>query len=224
MARAKKWTRDAIIAQIQERYRTGGNKALRTINIQSWNLHFYRVAGAEFGSWREAVEAAGFDYEAVLDQKQCPRNCKWSKEAVAARIQARKREKLSLWAKEVNKDEPGLMWAARTYFVNGWDEARNFAGVPCEHQPRTIAADLAASRHPTIWTWVPPEELFRRKVVPAKPTSPWDLFAQAAETVHPTMRNVVTVAKAADVMPGVFQEFIYGNREFVKKYQVQYER
>ena len=174
--------------------------------------------------WREAVEAAGFDYEAVLDQKQCPRNCKWSKEAVAARIQARKREKLSLWAKEVNKDEPGLMWAARTYFVNGWDEARNFAGVPCEHQPRTIAADLAASRHPTIWTWVPPEELFRRKVVPAKPTSPWDLFAQAAETVHPTMRNVVTVAKAADVMPGVFQEFIYGNREFVKKYQVQYER
>ena len=110
------------------------------------------------------------------------------------------------------------------HFVNGWDEARNFAGVPCEHQPRTIAADLAASRHPTIWTWVPPEELFRRKVVPAKPTSPWDLFAQAAETVHPTMRNVVTVAKAADVMPGVFQEFIYGNREFVKKYQVQYER
>lgn len=58
-----KWTPEVVIKCLKERARKG--QAINTMTILEENRFLYRAARTYFGSYRSAVKAAGFNFEAI---------------------------------------------------------------------------------------------------------------------------------------------------------------
>lgn len=87
--------------------------------------HLIRAASYYFGSWRGAVEAAGFKYDEVRN------DIKWNRERVVREIRRlrRKREDLSSRATQIKY--PALFAAAvRKRLFGSWERALSAGGVP----------------------------------------------------------------------------------------------
>lgn len=63
----RKWTPDRIMSEIRERYKNGGK--LASGYMQRHEPSLFSAAFRRFGSWGEAVAAAGLDYKTIIRNK-----------------------------------------------------------------------------------------------------------------------------------------------------------
>lgn len=63
----RKWTPERIIEEIQKRYRSGGK--LASGYMQRHDPSLFSAAFRRFGSWGEAIDAAGIEYKSILRNK-----------------------------------------------------------------------------------------------------------------------------------------------------------
>lgn len=120
-----KWNKQKIIAIIRERFRAG--KPLNSNHIQTKERLLYGAALKYFGGWRQAIVAAGLDYEQVRTRKEV---VAWTCDSIVAEIQRRYRAGLSMGGAAVYKEHPTLYVAAKRHFgTGGWAKARVRAGL-----------------------------------------------------------------------------------------------
>jgi hypothetical protein len=125
VADVKQWTRDLVIEEIQA-------IASRAGLSQAWREHpqLYEVAFRIFGTWNEALMAAGFK----------PTRRRWTNDAVLDAIRARHAAGLSL-SSFIMKDDPPLAGAALRLF-GSWRQALKASGISNDDcaVPKTLIA------------------------------------------------------------------------------------
>src|SRR3989344_191785 len=147
---AKIWTKASIIAAIKKRHRE--NLPLISSLHESFGSSLYAVAGREFGTWREAVIAAGIDYDEILRTQHVGDVRFWSKEKLLAEIKKRKDAGKSLAHNAVREEDQGLIYAANKFFgKRGWNLALAEAGI--ELPPKQKRKVLVRGGKVTATTW-----------------------------------------------------------------------
>lgn len=117
--RQRKWTPQRVVEAIQDRYVEG-----RPIAIAGFGeVSLATIAKHRFGSWREAVTAAGLAH--TLPEPRIVRT--WSKEAVLEAVLTRHRQGLRLT--QVWADDTGLYSVAKKHFGT-WSNTLRAAGLP----------------------------------------------------------------------------------------------
>jgi len=113
------WSRRKIVAKIREL-----NTAGEPLYVSAAELKHGGLVGAAtvyFGSWRQAISAAGFDYAKIKRQKE------WSKEEIVVEIKRMRREGVELRTTiQVRKKYRTLHAAAIRYF-GSWAAAMKAA-------------------------------------------------------------------------------------------------
>lgn len=77
----KVWTKVRIIAAIRQLRMQGADLSPTAVQIEHSALFSSARSRSHFGSWRAAVEAAGFNYDEIKRVKQC-----WTREEIITRI------------------------------------------------------------------------------------------------------------------------------------------
>jgi hypothetical protein len=114
-----KWTREGIIRHILDRESAGLPLNLGDQGVEST---LYQAASRIFGTWRNAVMAAGIDPERAQVQER------WSPSKILTAIRALSRRRRPLRPTELKKQHGTLMRAARRIF-GSWSKAVAAAGV-----------------------------------------------------------------------------------------------
>jgi len=126
---ARKWTPAQVINGILTA--AAQDQDLSYSRMRECDPALVRAAEREFGAWGSAVEAAGFDYEAIRRYRR------WTRERVIARIRELHAQGADLsWYMVMTKVDPPL--AAATLHAgrfSSWNEALHAAGL----DPRGIA-------------------------------------------------------------------------------------
>jgi len=130
MARfARKWTPAQVINGILKA--AAADPDLSYSRMRDRDPALVRAAEREFGAWGSAVEAAGFNYEAIRRYRR------WTRERVIARIRELHAQGADLsWYMVMTRVDPPL--AAATLHAgrfSSWNEALHAAGL----DPRGIA-------------------------------------------------------------------------------------
>ena len=142
------------------------------------------IAQHLFGSWEAAVQAAGYDYEAVRLTKP------WTPDEVVARIQATDAQGADLSDQTVQARAPNLYGATRTHF-GGWRQALAAAGMDPEATRRTIrwgAERLRTLVQNLVDVGVPPAPVIKALGLAATVRDHYDSMAalwQAADLASP---------------------------------------
>lgn len=130
MQRGRVWSNEAIVAAIRARARAGESLAPGATRKASGRL--LAAATYHFGTWRAAVEAAGFDYHAILAlSKQATVRRRrekgfWDTARVLAAIRATARAGKPLNSLAVQNEDGGLVAAAIRH-VGSWARAVELA-------------------------------------------------------------------------------------------------
>jgi len=121
--RYKSWTRERIIARIQELHEQGADLSWRNVclNIDP-QLAAAATKKSHFGSWREALESAGLDYDAIRRYRE------WDDDRVLTMVKEFHANGVELNAKNVESEDITLITAARRRF-DSWHEALTAAGL-----------------------------------------------------------------------------------------------
>jgi hypothetical protein len=162
------WTDAKVIAAIRRLHREG--RSLRGHHVPT---RLCLAAGRYFGSWRAAVEKAGFDYEKVTGVRH------WSPQKVIEAIQELAQRGVPLSATYVERHHAFLHTAAIKQFPRSWAKALRAAGLdPDEHKKRRGTWD-----RPRAESWV------RRRHARG-----WSILARDAPTdlVHFVYRRLKT--------------------------------
>jgi hypothetical protein len=138
------WSKKAIVAQIRKRKGKPLHHCAMEREMPALVLAAYRY----FGTYRKAVEAAGFDYTAVRVR---PHRI-WNPRRILTELKQAKRERSGLWRGAIRRSRPRLLRAAEHYFGS--------------YRRAAKAADIgpAALRPPPFRRWSPSallEELTR---------------------------------------------------------------
>ena len=115
--------RKGILRRIKSIDASGGSLDLATVRVKRAPL--LRLAVKIFGRWSTAVRSAGVDYERHM------RFARWSTTRVVSRIKERRRAGESLRYRDVEREDCGLLNAARRYY-SSWNDALRAAGVDPE--------------------------------------------------------------------------------------------
>ncbi|HEY5383081.1 MAG TPA: hypothetical protein VIJ88_00815 [Candidatus Paceibacterota bacterium] len=115
----KAWSRELVIEGIQKRVSQG--LAISSHAVQVEDYYLANAARKHFGSWKLAVEAAGFNYKDVNKYQR------WSKDLIISAIKERAKKKLPLSFLEVRKDNNALHHAGVNHF-GSWEAALEAAG------------------------------------------------------------------------------------------------
>ena len=132
MAR-RRWTRDAIIQEIQDLHAAG--ESLKTRNMQ--RLGYGGMLAAAYrdpslGSWRAAVKAAGLNYEGAA-----PHQRKWTRPRIVATITQLHQQGKDLSYTGMKQHHPYLLVAARRADTfRSWEAAVEAAGLDYEQVAR----------------------------------------------------------------------------------------
>ncbi|MDP2677054.1 MAG: hypothetical protein Q8O83_05240 [bacterium] len=119
----KEWTKERITQEIKNRYIDG--KKINSNAIQVGCNDLYIAAKRYFGSWKNAIEAAGFDYQKT--HRILTRS--WDKKKIIQVIRERHRDNLPLNGFAVYHQDRGLYVATKRYFgKGGWRKALRLAG------------------------------------------------------------------------------------------------
>lgn len=130
MPRKRVWDKDSIVQAVKKLAAQGESLAPRDIRIKDQRL--FGAASYHFGSWGKAVEAAGFDYKAILaaskEKVLAVRKPKgfWDGPKVLAAIQERLSEGKPLNSLAVQLDD-GPLVAAAVRHLGSWERAIELA-------------------------------------------------------------------------------------------------
>lgn len=126
--KCRSWTNDEIIAAIRARHRQG------TLS-STWRDERLLCTAAQrtFGSWRQALEIAGF-----------PQPSPWTSERVIQAIAARRDQGLPLTG--IDRLDPPLYSAAKRYF-GGWHNALRAAGLKSKPHRRWSKRSVLQAIH-----------------------------------------------------------------------------
>ena len=123
LSRYRRWTKARIIARIQELYAEGQDLSWRAISQEvDPALAASALRPNGFGSWPEAIEAAGLDINEVARYKY------WDKELVLKAIKKLHKAGENLSSRYAQKNHQSLFCAARRRFET-WDNALETAGL-----------------------------------------------------------------------------------------------
>lgn len=122
------WTRERIIRDILEREAEG--RAL-TVGGAGVDKQLYSAARRIFGSWRNAIIAAGIPPDRVLTWER------WSPAKILAKIRAISRRSRPLTTGQVEQRYGNLVSAARRHF-GSWSNAMLAAGVDPARMQRVV--------------------------------------------------------------------------------------
>jgi len=123
LSRYKRWSKERIIARIQELYAEGQDLSWRAISQEvdpALAASALRTNG--FGSWPEAIEAAGLDINEIARYKY------WNEERVLKAIKERYKAGVNLSSRHAQKNDQSLFCAARRRYET-WDKALEAAGL-----------------------------------------------------------------------------------------------
>lgn len=121
--RYKSWTQDRIVERIQELHAAGEDLSWRHVSTEvDPQLAAAATRLSSYGSWRNAVEAAGLDYDAIRRYKD------WDEDRILDELRSRHKAGEPLNAGEVCVSNTALITAARRTF-GSWDKALDAAGI-----------------------------------------------------------------------------------------------
>ncbi|KFN02737.1 hypothetical protein D0U04_13795 [Bacillus clarus] len=139
----KRWTKDLVVEAIKERIDNGLSLTAGVLVNEDKRLH--DASCTHFGSWRNAVTAAGFNYDIVLDEGNLRRSKKCTKytvDDVKSFICERYAQGKRLSSGYISSEFRHMAHAAQ-YRFGGWKEAITYAGVPYEDVREDESANLA---------------------------------------------------------------------------------
>ncbi len=148
--RYKTWSRDRIVERIRELHEGGEDLSWRHV---STNIDPQLAAAAtkrkHFGSWREAVSAAGLDYGIIRRYRE------WDESTIKAKLHEMHEQGIDLNAKSMEDYDITLITAARRRF-DSWDQALTAAGLdykqivlraPFKRRRVAVASGTARAHH-----------------------------------------------------------------------------
>lgn len=131
----KAWTKRKILERIQELHRREVDLSWRNV---STNVDPALAAAAvrpnRFGSWREALEAAGLNYDEIRRYRE------WDETAVVREVREMHDAGEPVNSREVQENLPPLFHAARRRF-DQWDRVLEAAGLDADQirkRPRVL--------------------------------------------------------------------------------------
>jgi len=116
------WTRKRIIARIQELREQGVDLSWGNVCVVEPLLAAAATKKTYFGSWREAIEAAGLDYDSIRRYRV------WDRRMILERVTEMHSGGQKLNAKSVQQEDIRLITAARRRFES-WPETLTVAGL-----------------------------------------------------------------------------------------------
>ena len=120
------WTRDRIVSRIRELHANGEDLSWRHVSTTvDPQLAAAATKRKHFGSWRHAIEEAGFNYGDIRRYRE------WDEAAVVNRLRELYAEGKDLNAKSVEELDITLITAARRRF-DSWHKALEAAGLDYE--------------------------------------------------------------------------------------------
>ncbi len=121
--RYKSWTRPRIISRIQELHAEGVDLSWRNVclNVDP-QLAAAATKKSHFGSWREALEASGLDYDAIRRYRE------WDDDRILDMVREFHKDGKELNAKNMEQEDITLITAARRRF-DSWHHALTAAGL-----------------------------------------------------------------------------------------------
>jgi hypothetical protein len=125
MAKRQRWSRERIVQEIRRLHAQGIPLNMASVRRVFPSLVATACSRRYFGSWKAAIEAAGFDYDKVVRIKR------WTPEEVLAEIRALYRQGVDLRPSAVAKHHQTLLVAARKRFGT-WAKAVKAAGIDYE--------------------------------------------------------------------------------------------
>jgi hypothetical protein len=121
--RTKSWSRERIVDRIRDLHAQGADLSwLKLSTVIDPQLAAAATKRRYFGSWREALEAAGLDYDAIRRYQE------WSDDRVLRIVRDFQSKGTPLNAKNVELEDVALITAARRRF-DSWPEALTAAGL-----------------------------------------------------------------------------------------------
>jgi hypothetical protein len=121
--RYKSWTRERIIERIRELHADGADLSWRNVCLNTDpQLAAAATKKSHFGSWREALEASGLDYDTIRRYQE------WDDDRILDRLKEYAEAGKPLNAKNVELDDITLITAARRRF-DSWHLALSAAGL-----------------------------------------------------------------------------------------------
>ena len=121
--RYKSWSRDRIIARVKELHAQGVDLSWRNVclNVDP-QLAAAATKKSHFGSWREALEASGLNYDEIRKYRE------WDDDRILDMVRAFHRDGKELNAKNMELEDITLITAARRRF-DSWHKALTAAGL-----------------------------------------------------------------------------------------------
>ena len=122
--RKRKWTAERVLQRIKELHEAGEDLSHSAAKRNHQYLVVVAINSRFFGSWREAVGAAGLDYEAVSKHEY------WSKERIGERIRELHAAGEALSHEEAKRNHGALVSAASSpRYFGSWGAAIRAAGL-----------------------------------------------------------------------------------------------
>jgi len=119
----KSWTRERITARIKDLHAQGVDLSWRNVCLHvDPQLAAAATKKTHFGSWREALESAGLDYDAIRKYRE------WDDERILKMVRDFHTDGKELNAKNMEMEDITLITAARRRF-DSWHEALTAAGL-----------------------------------------------------------------------------------------------
>lgn len=117
------WTRERILNRIRQLHSQGEDLSWRHVSTQiDPQLAAAATKRKHFGSWRNAIEAAGLNYSKIRRYRE------WDEQAIIDRLRELKEKGIDLNAKSMEEHDITLITAARRRFES-WDRALTAAGL-----------------------------------------------------------------------------------------------
>jgi hypothetical protein len=113
------WSRDRIVEQVRELAAAGEPLYVSAAEIEHGGL--VGAAAVYFGSWRQAIEAAGLDYKKIKRQKD------WSRAEITSEIRRMRAQGLDLSTTIAVRGEYRNLHAAAVRYFGSWAAAMKAA-------------------------------------------------------------------------------------------------
>ncbi|MEM6820850.1 MAG: hypothetical protein AAF558_02750 [Verrucomicrobiota bacterium] len=119
----KDWSKDLIIAKVQELHQQGVDLSFRAMMLSKYNSMVYAaIRPNHFGAWKEALAAAGLSPDEIYRYRS------WDEESILDEIRELKAKGADLSSKTMDETSNPLIATARRRFGN-WGNAVQKAGI-----------------------------------------------------------------------------------------------